>query len=111
MKILFVDHGQLLNAELRGQAERRLRYALTRFEAQVTRVRLIVQDENGPKRGLDKACRVDVHLRQGEAVSVSDLDVSVLAAVSRAADRVGRAVSRRLSHVAPSERHSGMTGR
>jgi len=110
MKIQIIDRGPRSDAELHEQAERRLRYALTRFEHQVVRVLLVLQEENGQRGGLEKACRVDVHLRHGDPVSVSDLDVSLLAAVSRAADRVGRAVKRRLTGDEPFRRHPGMVG-
>ncbi|MFO0901625.1 MAG: HPF/RaiA family ribosome-associated protein [Pirellulales bacterium] len=110
MRLQIVDRGRELDQEQREQAERRLRYALTRFEPQVERVTLHVQDENGPKGGVDKTCRVDVYLRHGDPVTVSDADASLLAAVSRAAERVSRAVDRRIRRDQPPKTKTSMAG-
>ncbi len=110
MRLQIVDRGRELTDEEREQVERRLRYALTRFEPQVERVTLHVQDENGPRGGVDKSCRVDVFLRHGDPVTVSDVDASMMAAVSRAADRVSRAVERRLRREQPVKGRTSMAG-
>lgn len=96
MKMQIVDRHDILDDAGRELAERRLRFALTRFEPQVARVLLVLRDVNGPRGGIDKACRLDVHLRDGNPLSISDADANALAAVSRVADRAGRAVGRRL---------------
>ena len=110
MRLQIVDRGRELDQEQRDQAERRLRYALTRFEPQVERVTLHVQDENGPKGGVDKTCRVDVYLRHGDPVTVSDMDASLMAAISRVADRISRAVDRRIRRDQPPKTKTSMAG-
>ena len=95
MRLHIVDRNELLDAESRELAERRLRFALTRFDAELDRVVLTLQDENGgQKGGIDKSCRLAVYLRSGDAVTVSDVDATVVAAVSRVAERAARTVAR-----------------
>lgn len=76
-------------------AKRRLEFALGRFADRVrsTSVRLI--DLNGPRGGLDKQCRVLVRLAwPNRLIVVEEVDADGAAAISHAAARVARAVSR-----------------
>jgi ribosome-associated translation inhibitor RaiA len=53
-----------------------------------------LEDVNGPRRGIDKQCRILVNIKGGKTIKVEDLDVDMIAAVNRAADRLGQVVSR-----------------
>lgn len=79
---------------LREHVERRLRFALGRFDGQVHRVTARLADDNGPRGGTDKRCRLDVRVRAAGSVIVDDRDPDLYAAIDRAADRIGRAVAR-----------------
>jgi putative sigma-54 modulation protein len=93
-------HGRgLADAAVRERIERRLSFALSRCGQQVVRVSVHLADVNGPRGGVDKQCRVTVELAGLGRVMIEDLDVSLNAAIDRAADRVGRAVRRRLQLV------------
>ena len=88
------DRSGLLTDQLRQLAERRLLFALSRFGSRVAQVELVVADENGPRGGVDKTCRVSVKLHRAADVVISDKDADLAKCISRVAKRVGRAVSR-----------------
>ncbi len=94
MQILIVDRDGCLNESTREVAERRLLFALSRFSSKIENVTAVFSDTNGPRGGVDKACRITVKMRRLNDVTVTNEDSEVEASVARAADRVGRAVSR-----------------
>lgn len=96
MEIAFVDRQHLLDRDTRQFAERRLLYALARFDDRITRVLVTVEDVNGPRGGVDKASRITVRLRRLEEVTVRGQHESLHACLARSAQRVGHAVSRAL---------------
>lgn len=85
-----------LSGALHEHVERAIAFALAPFSGAIRQVTVFLADNNGPRGGTDKHCRIDVHLRNG-TVRVEDRDASLVAVVNRAADRVGHAVGRRLS--------------
>ncbi len=89
--------GQLfpVPALLREFVARRLRFALSRFQYQIEEVTVRLSDENGPKGGTDKVCRVVAKV-SSRRLFVKDADPDLHAAVSHAAERLERAVSREL---------------
>lgn len=95
MRIHVRSRGFELTDALRAYAERRLLFALSRFGGKVASVMLRLDDVNGPRGGPDKRCRVIAHLPPpwGD-VRVEELDEDLYAAISRAADRLARAVAR-----------------
>lgn len=85
-----------LTPALGGHVERRLRFALGRFSTRVETVRVRVEDANGPRGGIDKACRLRVRLRGAAPVRVEETDADVYVAIDRAALRLARGVAREL---------------
>ena len=86
----------MLDGAEREAIARRIAFALSRFDDLIERVHVVGADENGPKGGVDKTCRLTVTLKSGETVCVSDRAPKLIAAVSNAAERMGRAVARGL---------------
>lgn len=80
----------------RDRIERRLYFALGRFSSRIVSVDMMLQDENGPRGGLDKKCRVIVRLHGASDVVVEGRGEETLSMVDRTANRAGRAVSRAL---------------
>ena len=83
-----------LDEETQSHVERRMNFALEQFNSWITRVQVHLEDVNGPRRGVDKQCRILVNIKGGKTIKVEDLDVDMIAAVNRAADRLGQVVSR-----------------
>lgn len=74
---------------------KRLEFALGRFTGRVRSLHVTLGDLNGPRGGLDKHCRLAIRLdRPGRLILIEDLDAEPEAAISRAAERAARAVTR-----------------
>lgn len=84
-------HGQL-TPSLKEQMERRLHFALARFGGRIRRISAFLEDINGPRGGEDQRCRIEVSLVPSGSIMAEAIDVEVLSAVGRAADRVARRV-------------------
>ena len=94
MSISIVDRRGAISTELSDMIERRLRFALSRFESKTRGVSVVIEDVNGPRGGVDQSCRITVRLRAGSDVIVNHQDADVAKCVARAAERAGRAVTR-----------------
>lgn len=80
-----------------GHVTEQVRRAVGRFDSRIGRVRVRLEDVNGPKGGKDKQCTVDVTLaRGGRHVIVRELSEDLYAAISGAAHRVKVVVAKRL---------------
>jgi hypothetical protein len=81
----------------RALVERRLRFALSRFEPRIASIDVRLCDINGPRGGIDHRCRLVVRLRGPHtSIIVEDEDVNLESAVSRVTDRAARGVARAL---------------
>lgn len=82
---------------LRAHVERRMRSALGRFHPRITGVTVEVEDDNGPRGGVDKSCRITAVLTGLDSVHVKAMAADIYDVVDRAAGRIERAVGRDLS--------------
>jgi putative sigma-54 modulation protein len=96
MQIQVRAHNVPLPHELDELAERRLSFALGRFDNRIARIQVRLIDVNGPKSGLDKACHVLIKLHYANELVVECVDSTWEAAICSAADRAGSAVQREL---------------
>lgn len=96
MQIQVRPHNVPLPSELAELAERRLSFALGRFDNRIARIQVRLSDVNGPKSGLDKACHVLIKLHYANELVVECVDSTWEAAVCSAADRAASAVQREL---------------
>ena len=85
-----------LTRALNYYTERRIRFALTRFEERISRISIWLSDVNGPKGGRDKHCRLHLVLAGKPDVIVEDTQVNLYAAINRAVDRASRTLVRKL---------------
>ena len=85
-----------LQPEQRQQIERRASFALARLSAVIKRVEVSLADTNGPRGGVDKRCRVLVHLDGGATAFVEDRDSDLVTLIDRTMDRAGRAAHKRV---------------
>jgi len=81
---------------LTSHVRRRLGFGLTRHSARVARVVVRLGDENGPRGGVDKFCRIQVHLVDAANVLIHDCGPDLYAVIDRASDRTARTVAKRL---------------
>lgn len=96
MTIRVRGYGIDVSPELGGLVERRLSFALCRFGGRVRAVSVSLVDLNGPRRGIDKRCSMQVRLAPRGSVRVESTDSELPVAVDRAATRLARAVARAL---------------
>ncbi|MBT5017595.1 MAG: HPF/RaiA family ribosome-associated protein [Planctomicrobium sp.] len=96
MKLMMTDRSDVLTHDSRLLAERRLLFALSRFDSRIHEVNLVVSDENGPRGGVDKVARITIQLRGASDVVMTHKDDEISKCISRLADRAGRAVARSL---------------
>ncbi|MGE3959720.1 MAG: HPF/RaiA family ribosome-associated protein [Vicinamibacterales bacterium] len=74
---------------------KRLEFALGRFAGRVRTLTVRLKDLNGPRGGADKHCQISVRLdRPKRVIVIEDVDSQPEAAITRAAERAARAVSR-----------------
>jgi ribosomal subunit interface protein len=96
MRIEVTGQGMTVRPGLKEHVERRLAFALGRFEDRIDSVTVRLEDLNGPKGGVDKQCKIVVQIRKLPTVIVEQTAEDMYAAVDQAADRVGRAVTKKL---------------
>jgi putative sigma-54 modulation protein len=96
MRMTLRTVGVELSDRLRGYVERRLMFALGRFGRRVTTVSVWINDENGPKGGVDKKCTIAARLKGAGVVRVEEIGAELCPVVDCAAGRLDRAVSRRI---------------
>ena len=94
MQIKIHTQGFLLTEELRAHVERRLQFSMNRFQDHVLRVTVRLSDINGPRKGVDKHCQVQLHLRDLPEIVINDTEADIKVAVDRAAERIGRTLGR-----------------
>lgn len=99
-----------LTTALRKHVERRLGFALSTRYDRISRIRVRLYDVNGPRGGSDKRCHLHVVIPGQADVVIVDTQPDLYAAIDRAADRVGRAVSRRLARLRRKERSGVPSG-
>lgn len=86
-----VEHDRKIDSLI----ERRLGFALDRFEAKIDRITVHLTDENGPKGGICKRCRMVVHTNAHGMVVVEDTEDAIEASICKTADSLRRALRRR----------------
>jgi len=106
---MYIDiqaRGFKLTKGLRAQAERRLRFALGSTSGRVRSVFLRLADDNGPRGGVDKRCTIRANLPGAAPIIIEQQAADLYVAIYRAADRAGRAVSRRLERASAGRSHA-----
>lgn len=117
MRVLVRGRDFELTDALQHFTEKRLEVTLDRFRDRIKRIDASLADLNGARGGIDKQCRLRVHLtRRGEVIARAT-GTNSLAAIVRAArpmrDRVARrfALQSTASSTVPARRRSAASGR
>jgi ribosome-associated translation inhibitor RaiA len=90
------DKGVIRPKDLPDHIERRLRFALAKFDSRIQKVIVFLHDQNGPRGGIDKVCRILVKTRGCGAVIAAVVDTDWILAVDRATTRIGHTVGRHI---------------
>lgn len=99
MQIEIRTRGIEMTNDIRQHIERRIRFALGRFGAEVDSVLVRLDDINGPRGGVDKRCHIVVVGSRIGALTVDERDADMIAVVERALDRAARSARRSLERL------------
>lgn len=88
--------GQHWTEALRRHSSSRLHFALSRFSPIIRLVTVHIFNVPGAPGGLDKSCRIVVHLAPNGRILVEDTQKDLHVAIDQATERAGRAVGRAL---------------
>jgi ribosome-associated translation inhibitor RaiA len=86
--------GVELTAEFRESFEIRLQQSLRRLGRRLQKVNAFISDLNGPKGGIDKHCRVVVHLKRQPSLVIEERDSELDSLIDRLIDRLGQTAAR-----------------
>lgn len=92
-------NGFVLTAALKVYTEKRLLTALGWAGNHLRELHVSLSDINGPRGGRDKRCRILVQISGGKGVVIEDTETDLYHAIDRAAERVDRAVVRRIEQL------------
>jgi len=102
MKITTVCRNPFPEQDLEDNVERAVGFALGRFFNRISKITVTLADQNGPRGGNDKVCRLQVSLaragrdQKNTSVVIEEISPSIQEAISIAADRASRTVARTL---------------
>jgi hypothetical protein len=96
MHLTITDRSGSLTAAEQDLIQRRVLFALSRFDTRLRRVVVVICDEDGPRGGLDTTCVITARLQLLGDVIVRETSEDTSISISRAAERIGRAVQRRI---------------
>ena len=96
MNISVTSSIRQLGPSSRDSIRSQLSNTLARFTSRITRVSVLVADENGPRGGIDKLCRINVLMPGIGTVTTTSRHEKLMAAVSEAARRARHLVVTKL---------------
>jgi len=77
MRMMIHSRKIALPRTLRDHVERRLGFALGRFENRIDRVTVWLEDLNGPRGGVDKRCRIEACVPRSGRLQVEVADAEI----------------------------------
>lgn len=86
--------GLELTPEFRESFAARLQQSLHCLGRRLQKVNAFITDLNGPKGGVDKHCRVVVHLKRQPSLVIEECDSELSSLIDRLIDRLGQTASR-----------------
>ncbi len=96
MKIAVTLSTAHVNPNLHETVGQLLAHTLARFSTHISQASIVVSDENGPRGGVDKLCRVHLTMPGSGSVTTTARHGKVLAAVYAASRRARRVVVAKL---------------
>ena len=103
MNLILKSRGFTVSEPLRQYVERRAGFALDRCQPSIGRVVVDLEDLNGPKGGVDKACRISAEVTGIRTVCVQERGTHFAAAVDQACRRLSYRLHQLLRRGRPEE--------
>lgn len=108
MKIDIQARGFSLTGALSREIQKRVTFPLSKRHDQINGITVRLGDINGPRGGQDKYCCIKVEMHGQKDVYVENVESDMYVAISRAAERVSRTVTRRIERLREhAARHRG----
>ena len=85
-----------LTDALRQHLDNELETVEKRYGERITNLAVYLSDENGPKGGDDKVCKLEAHPRGMEPVAVSDVNADGYLAIKGAVGKLKKALEHRI---------------
>ncbi|MEM9348177.1 MAG: HPF/RaiA family ribosome-associated protein [Planctomycetota bacterium] len=99
MQMTIASRSADLTPSIREHIQDRIHAALDQHESRIDQVEVMIEDENGPRGGLDQVCRVVVSLTNGMQLRHERRGLDLYANVSLIADKVKQRVGRELAKI------------
>lgn len=87
VRLTLRGRGIACTAELQKLVGKRLLSAIGRFARRIRAITVVLEDENGPRGGIDQRCRIDIRLKREGRLRTSGRALSQHAAIAQAALR------------------------
>ena len=94
-----LDREDQMTEELRDLCRRRIWFALSRYQAEISHIEVLVYDDSRPRGGIAKSCRVSVVFEKHSPIVVNGSAPDLATCISQAADRTGRTVARAINRM------------
>lgn len=94
MKPTIVAKGVKLSQVLRNYVTRRLQFSLNHARQSIGGVIVRISDQNGPRGGIDKQCRIQINVPGMPSIVVSSTAARIAEAVDLAVHRAAMALER-----------------
>ncbi len=94
MSVSITDHSGMLSDEIQRHAERRLLFALSRFDSRINNTQIDFTLEKDGQSETEFRCQVTVDLLRATEVTIWEQGKDPVRCISHAAERTGRAVKR-----------------
>lgn len=104
MKWVLHANGVECTRSLREYIERRLVFALSRFDTRIGKVDVYLADHNGPKGGLDKSVRITVPIHRIGTVTAQVVDCDWMVTIDRVTTRMAQQIRRELERTRQANR-------
>lgn len=109
MNIHIQAQGFDLTEGIREHTRKRLQFTLGWARHEVRSITVYLSDVNGPRGGHDKRCRIQIPIVGSRDVVIEDVEDDLYVAISRAAERTERTMTRRLERLRK-HRHESAPG-
>lgn len=103
MNLSIRTHGIEVTGELQQYVERRIGFALDRYETRLTEVTVYLDDTNGPKGGVDKLCQITASIPGLGQLKILEENATFAGAVDGAARRLGYRIQQALRRRRPED--------
>lgn len=94
MLLNVMSRGVVLTDSMRNALQRKLEFALDRFDRWLDRVEVTIEDLNGPRGGVDKRVRLLLSGPAQRSVVIEERGDNVMAVASTAVERAAHVLSR-----------------